>query len=322
MKLSNPGPRVTRNASQSLLLAFDARGSVLADYLPGQQERSCYTPYGTRIASRRVQSRTGFNGQYCEPQGWYHLGNGHRLYNPVLRRFNRPDHLSPFGKGGINAYAYCQGDPVNFTDPTGRAVSRFLLNLVTPVLYDRPTANLFLTFGLLVLNMGTAFNASPVGAAAIFAHFTGLGGAFIGMTGATIQIAGEKEAGRWVSIVGTSLSGISVASKALVSAEKIWSNFPEYMKNGKQRLLAIVMPWKYKVVPPVAATSAPAPLLSSPRVSTSIATTSPPVTPGSSGRVPRPSQALEMREIPTTSNQVRQPSLRDATDDDFEMTYL
>ena len=34
-------------------------------------------------------------------------------------RFASPDDLSPFLAGGLNAYAYCQGDPVNFTDPSG-----------------------------------------------------------------------------------------------------------------------------------------------------------------------------------------------------------
>ena len=49
----------------------------------------------------------------------YPLGNGYRWYLPGLMRFNAPDSLSPFGPAGINAYAYCQGDPVNFRDPSG-----------------------------------------------------------------------------------------------------------------------------------------------------------------------------------------------------------
>ncbi len=37
------------------------------------------------------------------------LGNGYRAYSPVLMRFNSPDSWSPFGEGGVNAYAYIEG---------------------------------------------------------------------------------------------------------------------------------------------------------------------------------------------------------------------
>ncbi|WP_230202737.1 RHS repeat-associated core domain-containing protein, partial [Pseudomonas syringae] len=49
-------------------------------------------------------------------------------FNPVLMRFNSPDSLSPFGEGGVNAYAYayCEGDPVNRVDPSGH-LPKFLL---------------------------------------------------------------------------------------------------------------------------------------------------------------------------------------------------
>jgi RHS repeat-associated protein len=63
----------------------------------------------------------GYNGQLHESGGWWQfLGNGRRVYNLVLMRFHSPDSLSPFGKGGINAYAYCGCDPINNTDPTGQ----------------------------------------------------------------------------------------------------------------------------------------------------------------------------------------------------------
>ena len=66
-------------------------------------------------------SPLGFNGHYLDPLlEAYLLGNGHRLYSPALMRFTAPDGLSPFGRGGLNAYAYCSGDPVNRIDPSGR----------------------------------------------------------------------------------------------------------------------------------------------------------------------------------------------------------
>ena len=71
-------------------------------------------------AADYLSSVLGFNGERIDPVlGGYHLGNGYRLYNPALRRFTSPDSMSPFGKGGINPYAYCEGDPINNTDPTG-----------------------------------------------------------------------------------------------------------------------------------------------------------------------------------------------------------
>jgi RHS repeat-associated protein len=82
-----------------------------------QGRQYCWTPYGS---GNTIGLMPKFNGERSDPvSGVYHLGNGYRSYNPVLMCFNCPDNLSPFGAGGINPYAYCAGDPVNFTDPTG-----------------------------------------------------------------------------------------------------------------------------------------------------------------------------------------------------------
>ncbi|EIC85006.1 RHS repeat-associated core domain-containing protein [Serratia sp. M24T3] len=62
----------------------------------------------------------GFSGERSDPLGCVsHLGNGYRAYSPLLMRFNNPDSWSPFGSGGINPYAYCEGGPINRADPSG-----------------------------------------------------------------------------------------------------------------------------------------------------------------------------------------------------------
>jgi RHS repeat-associated protein len=78
-----------------------------------------YTPYGVLFSGRAPS--LAYCGQLRDPStGNYHLGNGHRTFDPRLMRFHSPDRLSPFGAGGLNAYAYCRGDPVNFSDPDGK----------------------------------------------------------------------------------------------------------------------------------------------------------------------------------------------------------
>ncbi|RMT76888.1 RHS repeat-associated core domain-containing protein [Pseudomonas viridiflava] len=107
-------------SSSTLLTATDHRHSVLNASRLSQRDVMAYTPYGHNVAKDHLP---GFNGEHPDPvTGHYLLGNGYRAYSPVLMRFNSPDSLSPFGKGGLNAYAYCEGDPVNRSDPSGHDI--------------------------------------------------------------------------------------------------------------------------------------------------------------------------------------------------------
>lgn len=103
------------------LLLTDLQRSVLHSLKKDQQPQSiAYSPYGHRSLLSGLLSLLGFNGERPDPvTGCYLLGNGYRAFNPVLMRFNSPDSWSPFGKGGLNSYVYCLGDPVNQADPTG-----------------------------------------------------------------------------------------------------------------------------------------------------------------------------------------------------------
>jgi RHS repeat-associated protein len=104
------------------LTASDAAGSVLSAGEGANREELAYSPYGEDQDKGNV-TITGYTGQYRDPLlPGYMLGNGYRTYLPALMRFAQADSpaYSPFGRGGINPYAYCAGDPINRSDPSGR----------------------------------------------------------------------------------------------------------------------------------------------------------------------------------------------------------
>ncbi|MEE3933921.1 RHS repeat-associated core domain-containing protein [Pseudomonas viridiflava] len=118
------------SAARVDMLGTDAQRSVLHAVAAHERQSLVYSPYGHRLQGAKV---SGFNGERADPvTGHYLLGNGYRAFNPVLMRFNQPDTLSPFGLGGLNAYAYCLGDPVNVRDPSGHIPVAAALSTLSP----------------------------------------------------------------------------------------------------------------------------------------------------------------------------------------------
>ncbi|KFC07449.1 hypothetical protein GTGU_01833 [Trabulsiella guamensis ATCC 49490] len=115
-----------------ILNGTDHHGSPHLSLNSGVQSTSAWSPFGATIS--QSVSLPGFNGERADPiSGVTHLGNGYRAYSPVLRRFTCPDSESPFGVGGLNPYAYCEGDPINNTDPSGHGIITWLIRKVLSV---------------------------------------------------------------------------------------------------------------------------------------------------------------------------------------------
>jgi RHS repeat-associated protein len=109
MDVAKDGTRTTR------LMSADGQQSPQLN--AGTDEWHNWGPFG-ECPPPVGKELTGYTGEHRDPwTGNYYLGQ--RQYSPAMRHFTSPDSLSPFGAGGINAYAYCGGDPVNNTDPTG-----------------------------------------------------------------------------------------------------------------------------------------------------------------------------------------------------------
>jgi len=129
MSQAKPDAPVKRSEPRVVLLATDRSQSIIGEIVDGQTKTIAYSAYGEQSAQQNVETRLGFNGQLREANTrWYLLGNGYRAYNPRLMRFHSPDSWSPFGGGGLNAYMYCVGDPVNHADPTGHWGAHVILS--------------------------------------------------------------------------------------------------------------------------------------------------------------------------------------------------
>lgn len=210
---------------RTLLLATDLQQSVLGELHHDGLNHLAYSAYGVQSGALAAMTHLGFNGQLKERADGYHLGNGHRVYNPVLMRFHSPDRLSPFGKGGLNAYAYCVGDPVNLTDPTGEfgeAISQTIQRIFTALLHTGIPA------GLLLAPKATGVALQGTRASLL--------GSITSATGAGLQLAGVAS-GTYVSNVGIALSvgglftRVAVTARTVYQQENPWTTIKDNLKH-------------------------------------------------------------------------------------------
>ncbi|MNL03929.1 hypothetical protein D3C87_1244790 [compost metagenome] len=203
---------------ESRLLATDQQRSVLQLTHQGRPVWQAFAPYGHRRVESGLGSLPGFNGEVMDSvTGHYLLGNGHRAFNPVLMRFNSPDSLSPFGRGGLNPYAYCLGDPVNFSDPTGRFAR--IITGVFSVASARTVMSPSIPYklGKDALQWGAVGQLSikqTVGATgAALAGITTMAAAFIGVGAAVSAINEDTEAAAIFGFIALGLGAVTFTAR-------------------------------------------------------------------------------------------------------------
>ncbi|WP_448143090.1 RHS repeat-associated core domain-containing protein [Stenotrophomonas bentonitica] len=184
------------------LLGADHAGSVLVE-ADTDIRHPCYTPYGY-MPSEAAEPRPAFNGELLdEATNCYLLGPGHhRPYSPTLHYFLAPDALSPFDEGGLNAYAYCAGDPINRMDPTGHFWKWIVLGVAAIAA---------------VASLGVLAAPLITGSAALTA--SALGGAVINAVGAAVELgalaaeaAGSDTAASILGWIGLGITAAGVVT--------------------------------------------------------------------------------------------------------------
>lgn len=220
----SPSCAAQQRMSRHVLLATDLQQSILVELNSGSPDPFAYTPYGLQSGPRQAETHPGFNGQLKEPSnGWYHLGNGHRVFNPRLMRFHSPDQLSPFGKGGLNPYAYCKGDPLNYQDPTGKwGVPSFLQPILNSLLHTAAPVALTL--------------APKATGAALQATRFSLAGSITTVAGAGLQLAGFPvgaavvSAGTVAQLVGAG-TRVVIAARNAARTNTLWKTLKDNVKH-------------------------------------------------------------------------------------------
>ncbi|WP_411562640.1 RHS repeat-associated core domain-containing protein [Pseudomonas shirazensis] len=211
--------RITAGVRTVTLLGCDAQGSVRLEADNSVRSRH-YTAHGAEPEDP-ANGPYGYAGERREPlTGWY-IPGGYRPYDPLVMGFLSPDSESPFGRGGLNPYTYCGGDPVNRIDPDGHAWWKWLVAGVGLVLGAVAVVASFGTAAPAVAAIAaggigalTASGASAIGAAALGAISlgTGLASTVLEATGYDQKAASILG---WVSL-GTGLVGsaLEIAPKA------------------------------------------------------------------------------------------------------------
>ena len=117
-----------RNLQGDVIGIYDTSGTKVGGYAYDAWG-NCTITNDTTNYSVAYANPIRYRGYYYDADtGLYYLNA--RYYNPQWRRFISPDdtgYLDPETPNGLNLYAYCNNDPVNYADPSGHSIIASIL---------------------------------------------------------------------------------------------------------------------------------------------------------------------------------------------------
>ncbi|MBZ9783822.1 RHS repeat-associated core domain-containing protein [Pseudomonas sp. REP124] len=216
------GQQSPGDGSQTLLLLSDAKHSVIAESQADQLRSAMYTAYGEFSSDAPFKSLLAFNGEVRDAVGgWYLLGQGYRAYDPSLMRFFNPDPSSPFGAGGINCYKYCSGNPIAFSDPSGRTQQN---DLITNPWFGIGVSVATAIFGIIVSLI--TFNPGPAAAAFKLSTASAVGTLIVNTAGiAAATVGATTSAPVFVGAAAAFTSGVASAYSLTTTIGTTFASF-------------------------------------------------------------------------------------------------
>ena len=116
-----------KNPRGDVIGIYDSDGNVAAKY-SYDAWGNCAIVNATNAEVATI-NRIRYRSYYLDLETKFYYLNA-RYYNPEWRRFISPDsvdYLDPDVPNGLNPYAYCYNDPVNYVDPSGHSVTAAII---------------------------------------------------------------------------------------------------------------------------------------------------------------------------------------------------
>lgn len=166
-----------RDITGNILGILDSNGNYVVKYR--------YDAWGNILNKRVIVNCIASNHNpfrykgyvYDEETKWYYLQS--RYYIPAIGRFLSPDSIDYLDEetiGGLNLYAYCNNNPVNYYDPSGTSISLVVGLLVTLALgFLTSTISQGIQYGWENINYAQSFVDGVFGMASIALAATGIG---------------------------------------------------------------------------------------------------------------------------------------------------